>query len=194
MFSLLQIAQEVDTVNHYSFSWRQLVKKFNVKTWCVEELQQSWSCWRWRTIINLQNKKMVSSQDGSQCERCWKRKNWKKEGVKGLFFKLAGVHSQIVLFLFLFHGSALHIPSFPVPVVKNLERVKLRAAFSHQHQTRHTPRPLTLLLLSQRWRKRPVASQNWQSKSWEKMMPKREGRVRHQRLHCAHRTFYWDPK
>lgn len=96
--------------------------------------------------------------------------------MKGLFFKLAGVHSPIVLFLFLLHASALRVPLFPVPVVRNSERVKLRAAFSHQHQTPHMPRPLTLPLLSWRWRKRPAASQHWQSKLWEKEMPKREGR------------------
>lgn len=74
---------------------------------------------------------MMSSQDGSQCEHRGK-KGREKEVEKGLFFRLAGDRSPIGLFLFLLHASALLVPSFPVSVVRNSGRVKLRAAFSHQ--------------------------------------------------------------
>lgn len=74
---------------------------------------------------------MMSSQDGSQCERC-RKKEPENKGERGLFFQLAGVRSPIGLLLFLLHASSFLVTAFPLSVVKNRERVKLRAVFSYQ--------------------------------------------------------------
>lgn len=106
-------------------------------------LRFDWLC----IIIKLQDKKVTFSQDGSQCDCCPTRKNGEREAQKGLFIELAGVHFPIGLFLLVPRASLLLSSLWPKLVVRNWERVKLRAVFSNQHQTAQWPRPLTLALL-----------------------------------------------
>lgn len=89
-------------------------------------------CGARQAIINLQDEKTTSSQDGSQCEH-GRKKEPKKCGEIGLFFQLAGVHSpnRLISISALWLSVPL-LPSFPLSVVGSRERVKSRAVFSHQ--------------------------------------------------------------
>lgn len=52
----------------------------------VEKLQRTWSFWHRAAIINLQDEKMMSSQDGSQCVPL-KEKEREKEKEKRAFLR-----------------------------------------------------------------------------------------------------------
>lgn len=133
----------------------------------VEKSQRAWRLWQWAAIINLQDEKMMSSQDGSQCEQ-----PWKKEGEKGLFFKLAGVRSPIGLFLFLLHTSHSSCPPHSHSLLFRAERGWNWGSYAViKHQTPHMPHPLTLPLLPWCWRKKPAPAQ---SQPWERKTGRKE--------------------
>lgn len=111
----------------------------------------------------------MPSQDGSQCERRRGRKNGRSREKKELFIELAGACSPKRLVPPsppCLHSST---PLFPTPPCLELREGEIVGRIqSSTSNVLHAPHPLTLPLLSRRWRKHPTASRGWQREPWEK--------------------------
>lgn len=126
----------------------------------VSDAEQQPSAYR---IKRLCPAKMVPSVSATEAERTGEAER------KRAFHRAGrGLLSQKACSSFSSVPPLLHSP-LPTPPCLELREGEIEGRIqSSTSNALHAPRPLTLPLLSRRWRKHPTASRGWQREPWEK--------------------------